>query len=231
MVRTVKPIAANTSGRGVTRARSQQPSPARLPAAMTAIRTLKDEHLAIASVLFGLRLAVGRIRDDGLAPDFRLLQALLDYIVAFPERLHHPKESRHLFAALASRSPQARKLTDALDAEHGRGAALIASLQASLDAYHREPQALDTFARNVDAYADFHGQHMEKEESLLFPLAQKHLSASDWERIAAAFLENDNPLRGIRPKREVESLFIRILNLLPEAPAARAGKSRPPASR
>ncbi len=74
-------------------------------------------------------------------------------------------------------------------------------------------------------------QHMEKEESLLFPLAQKHLSASDWERIAAAFLENDNPLRGIRPKREVESLFIRILNLLPEAPAARAGKSRPPASR
>ncbi len=105
MVRTVKPIAANTSGRGVKRARSQQPSPARLPAAMTAIRTLKDEHLAIASVLFGLRLAVGRIRDDGLAPDFRSLQALLDYIVAFPERLHHPKESRHLFAALA-RAPR-----------------------------------------------------------------------------------------------------------------------------
>jgi len=231
MVRTIKPIAANTSGRRVSRARPPQSSPARQPAAVIAIRTLKDEHLAIASVLFGLRLAVGRIRDDGIAPDFRLLQALLDYIIAFPERLHHPKESRHLFAALASRWPQARKLTDALESEHVRGAALIASLQASLAAYRSEPQALDGFARSVDAYAEFHGQHMEKEESLLFPLAQKHLSAPDWERIAAAFLENDNPLRGIRPKREVESLFVRILNLLPDAPAARVGKPRPPTSR
>lgn len=231
MARTIKPIAANTSGRGVTRARSPQPSSARPPAAVIAIRALKDEHLAIASVLFGLRLAVGRIRDDGIAPDFRLLQALLDYIVAFPERLHHPKESRHLFAALASRCPEARKLTDELEAEHARGAALIESLKASLATYRREPQALEAFVRAVNTYADFHGRHMEKEESLVFPLAQKCLVASDWERIAAAFLENDNPLRGIRPKREVESLFLRILTLLPGKPEAKAGKSRAPAPR
>ncbi len=227
MVRTVKPIAANT-GRGVRRAR--QPSSEPLPAAATAIRTLKDEHLAIASVLFGLRLAVSRIRDD-VAPDFRLLQALLDYIVAFPERLHHPKESRHLFAALASRCPHARPLLDELDAEHARGAALIDSLQASLETYRRDPQGLDAFARDVGAYADFHGRHMEKEESVVFPLAVEQLAARDWERIAAAFLENDNPLRGIRPKREVDSLFLRILSLLPETPAARPERSRSSAPR
>ncbi len=229
MVRTSKPIAASISGRRVSRARSPPP-PALQPAAATAIRTLKDEHLAIASVLFGLRLAVDRIGADG-APDFRLLQALLDYIVAFPERLHHPKESRHLFAALASRCPEARKLVDELEAEHARGSVMIESLRASLATYRREPQALDAFARAVNAYADFHGRHMETEESIVFPLAQKHLAASDWERIAAAFLENDNPLRGIRPKREVESLFLRILSLLPKTRAAPARKPRAPASR
>jgi hemerythrin-like domain-containing protein len=230
VARAIKPIAANTSGRGVIRARARRPSVVQQPAATAAVRMLKDEHLAITSVLFGLRLAVGRIGEK-VPPDFRLLQALVDYVIAFPERLHHPKESKHLFTALASRCPQARTLIDELEAEHARGAAQIESLQASLATYRREPQALEAFAQAVNTYADFHGRHMEKEENLVFPLALRHLAVSDWERVAAAFLENDNPLQGIRPRREVESLFLRILSLMPATRAVRAAKPRSPTPR
>jgi hemerythrin-like domain-containing protein len=225
--RPVKPIAANTAARKLGRTRARPPAPD-AQAAIDAIRTLKDEHLAIASVLFGLRQAVGRIREGVAAPDFVLLRAMLDYVVAFPERLHHPKESRYLFGALAARHPPARPLIDELESEHVRGAASIESLRSVLDGYERDRNTLDALVRAVDDYARFHWQHMEKEESVLLPLASRHLVAADWERIAGAFRDNDNPLRGIQPKGEVDALYRRILGLMPAArkPASRPGAPR-----
>jgi len=222
----VKPIVANTSGRAPARARSVPLPPSLEPAAAAAIRTLKDEHLAIASVLFGLRLTVRRLAESGTAEDTALIGAMLDYVVAFPERLHHPKESRYLFKALAARCPRARALIDELEAEHVRGAALIESLQARLDAYRRERATRDALTRAVDDYADFHWRHMAKEEETLLPLAQRHLTAADWERIDAAFRANDNPLAGISPKTQVQSLYHRILSLTPTASGMRPGGAR-----
>jgi hemerythrin-like domain-containing protein len=221
--RRVKPIAANTAGRKAPRARTPPPGAAATAAATAAVRTLKDEHLAIASVLFGLKSTVERIRVRGAEPDFRLLRALLDYVVAFPERLHHPKESRYLFAALARHSAHARALIEELESEHVRGATLIEGLRTLLDDYQRERSKLDAFARAVDDYAQFHWRHMEKEEGVLLPLALRHLAPADWERINAAFRENDNPLRGLRPKKEIEALFERILGLMPPASPSTIG--------
>jgi hypothetical protein len=47
------------------------------------------------------------------------------------------------------------------------------------------------------------------------PIAEKSLTADDWQRIAAAFRENDNPLFGIKPKDEAERLYQKILSLAP----------------
>jgi hemerythrin-like domain-containing protein len=187
-------------------------------AAAAAIDLLKDEHLAIASVLFSLRAATHRIRAGG-PPDFRLLRALVDYVVAFPERLHHPKEERYLFAALVARCREAKPLVAALEAEHAEGAARIAALVDALVGYAAgDGAAFPPFADAVEAYVEFHWRHMAKEEDVLLPLARRHLAAEDWARIAAAFRENDNPLSGLRPREDAGDLFRRILDLMP-APA------------
>jgi hemerythrin-like domain-containing protein len=191
------------------------------PMTALAIRIIKDEHLAIASVLYGLRQKVRRIRDEDGAPDFALLSAMLDYIVAFPERLHHPKESLHLFAALAERSPAARPLVAELEAEHGRGDRMIRELRAALRHYRDAgATALPAFAAAVDVYADFHWQHMTKEEEVLLPEAERHLTPADWDRIGTAFRANDNPLLGVRPRDEAEVMYRRILLLAAAADAA-----------
>ena len=222
MTRTSKlPAARRTARPRATTA----PSPA-ADAGAAAIGLLKDEHLAIASVLYSLRAAVRRIREGG-APDFRLLRALLDYIVAFPERLHHPKEDRYLFAALATRHPPAMPLIAALEAEHAEGAVLIAGLVVTLVSYAAAGAArFDDFARAVETYVDFHWSHMAKEEDVLLPLAQRHLTVEDWVRIATAFRENDNPLSGIKPRNEAEALFQRILALVPDAPSPASRRRR-----
>ena len=68
-----------------------------------AIQIIKDEHLAIAAVLYCLRYIVKEVKDEGKAPDFVLLRAILDYIVSYPDRWHHPKEDKYLFAAVRAR--------------------------------------------------------------------------------------------------------------------------------
>jgi hemerythrin-like domain-containing protein len=179
-----------------------------------AIRIIRDEHLSIASVLYSLRHAVRRIVDGAATADFMLLGAILHYIEQFPERLHHPKEDAWLFAALDRRCPEARKLIRDLQAEHILGDRLIGELRDALQRYSRDgEQALAEFAQRVEEYAEFHWQHMVREEEVLIPMARRHLAAEDWAAIGAAFRANDNPLQGIRPKEQMELLFRKILSL------------------
>jgi hemerythrin-like domain-containing protein len=195
-----------------------------------AIKIIKDEHLAIASVLYGLQAAIRRI-GEGSAPDMRLLDALLRYVEQFPERLHHPKESGTLFPAVVARCAEAQVLVDVLDAEHALGASLIEALRAMFARFSNgDSLAFAPFATAVDEYADFHWRHMQREEDRLLPLAASHLTAEDWDRVNAAFRANDNPLDGIRPKDEAESLYRRILSLADHSARA-AGVASPARSR
>lgn len=180
--------------------------------APVALAIIRDEHLALASVIYSLRVQVRRIRDEGCAADLALLHAMIDYIVEFPERLHHPKEDDYLFKALGERCPQALPLIRELEAEHAEGARLIEGLKDALLSFGRDAD-IGPFAARVEAYAAFHWQHMQKEEQDLIPLAERHLSGDDWLRIGAAFKENDNPLFGIRPRDQADTLYRRILEL------------------
>lgn len=181
-----------------------------------ALRIIHDEHRSIAAVLHGLIFMMRDVRDRGTAPDYRVLHAMLDYVVAFPEKLHHPKEDRYLFVRLRERDPGTAALIDTLEAEHVRGGAMIERLQDELTAYEKggAARAAD-FQRAVEEYADFHWMHMRREEDELLPRAEKALTAADWQEIAEAFKENDDPLFGIKPKDEFEQLFRRVVELAP----------------
>src|SRR5262245_49441760 len=79
---------------------------------MNAIRIILDEHRSLAAVLHGMLYLVNGIRNRGAKPDFKVLGAMIYYIDAFPERYHHPKEDRYLFARLRARCPMAHPLLD-----------------------------------------------------------------------------------------------------------------------
>src|SRR5436305_1400178 len=64
--------------------------------------------------------------------EFEVFHAMIYYIDQFPERLHHPKEDRYLFARVAERAPQAKRLIEDLRAEHVLGAQLVRDLEQAL---------------------------------------------------------------------------------------------------
>ena len=183
---------------------------------MEAIRIIQDEHRSLAAVLHGLLYLVHETRDRGAKPDFDLLGAMVYYIDAFPERFHHPKEDRYLFARLRLRHPDAASLIDRLEAEHRIGAQKIRALEQALTRYQQAGAAeFAPFMAALEGYAAFHWEHMRAEERELLPLAEKHLTAEDWETIDAAFLGQADPMLGATTGTEYDALFTRIANLAP----------------
>ena len=181
-----------------------------------AISILKSEHRSISAVLHALKELARMAQDATVRPRFQVFRSMVRYIDEYPERLHHPKEDEHLFARLAARAPETRLLVEELQAEHEESVRLIRSLERALLLFEEGwPKGGREFQQAVDAYAEFHWKHMRKEEHELLPLAERHLTAADWQVIDAAFAANSDPIAGVH-ERDFEKLFSRIVSLAPE---------------
>jgi len=181
-----------------------------------AINVIRSEHRSIAAVLHGLLYLIGEIRAGRSDARFDALRAMVHYIDAFPERLHHPKEDRYLFLALRKRTGEANAALDRLEQQHQQGAEMIRHIEQALLRYEQGgAQFFEAFASRASEYADFHWRHMREEEDAILPLAERVLTAEDWEVIDNAFAGNDDPLLGIEPRRDYERLFTRIVMLVP----------------
>jgi hemerythrin-like domain-containing protein len=179
-----------------------------------ALDVIRDEHRALAGMLTALRTLVREIAADRARPDFALLRSIVFYVHAFPERLHHPKESDLLFRALRERGAPAtaRAMLDRLDADHARGEDAVMRLGMALLEYEQLGESRrDAFAAAVEAYVDAYLRHMELEEREVLPLAQKLLGAQDWQGIDEAFARNRDPLTGHEPEQPYRALFSRIV--------------------
>ena len=177
---------------------------------------IRDEHRSIAAILHGMEYLVDRIRVRKARIDPRVFRAMIYYLDTFSERMHHPKEDRFLFNAMRSRGAEAAAAVGDLEREHALGGDALKRLEQCLVRYEEGgdgefPGFADAVAKFVRGYRD----HMHKEESIVFPMAERLLSAQDWQAIDRAFAENRDPLAADRDTRDFEKLFDRIVNLAP----------------
>ena len=181
-----------------------------------AVAVIESEHRTLATVVAALQRLLTDVRQGLAEPDFRLLAAMLYYIESFPESQHHPKEDQYLFKALRARTREGAAVLDELQGEHVRTGQMMAYLAQTLVRYQGgAPDGLDSFTAAVDAYAALLSDHMRKEERVVLPLADAHLTEPDWAAMAAAFTENRDPLFGEEASQEMRRLRQRIANLVP----------------
>jgi hemerythrin-like domain-containing protein len=182
----------------------------------SALNVIRDEHRSLSAVLHGLQYLVKEVREGRRKPDFKVLRAMVHYIDAFPEKLHHPKEDRYLFARLRLRGTEGNVVLDQLEAQHIHGAKLIRDLEQHLLRWEMGgPRDFEAFSDEVKRYADFHWHHMRQEEEFVLPLAERVLTEEDWHEIDAAFAGNTDPLIGKDVAKDFERLFKRIVNIAP----------------
>jgi hemerythrin-like domain-containing protein len=180
------------------------------------LEALYDEHRSIGAVLHGLRSLVRAQRDRAAKIDSRVFRSMLYYLDVFGERQHHPKEEDHLFPALRARSKEAAVILDELGREHAHGERGIRELEQALLRYEEGGEGeFPAFAAAVERYVGDYYEHMRKEEQVVMPLAEKVLTAKDWNLIEDAFAENRDPLGGATPGDDHRDLFTRIVNIAP----------------
>lgn len=181
-----------------------------------ALEIIKAEHRSLSAVLEAADYLIGEIRARRTKPEFHLLGAILNYIDTFPETLHHPKEDRFLFARLKQRTRAADALVDELEAQHRSGELRMRDLHLALARFEEEGEgALDPFADALTAFTQLNWRHMTVEEKELMPLAERYLLDTDWEEVADAFRDNNDPMFGSAKNDHFRELFRKIVNMTP----------------
>jgi nucleotide-binding universal stress UspA family protein/hemerythrin-like domain-containing protein len=180
-----------------------------------AVGIIRDEHRSLAAVLRAWMHLIGSARREGKAPDAGLMQASVRYIQTFPVALHHPKEDEYLFRKLRERTSEVDAELDELERQHDRDRQLVAELAAMIDGAASGAVDIAELERAVTRYANFTWEHLGREEGVILPAAERHLTATDWAEISAAFSENRDPRFGGDTDAEFRRLFSRIVNLAP----------------
>lgn len=181
----------------------------------SALTVIRDEHRALAAVLRGLQFTVEQARNGRQNPDLVLLKSMLDYIEAFPDKLHHPKEDKYIYRVLRERDPDTAEKLDVLEEEHRQEPEWLGKLRSKLEAFEQDSTNFEQFADAVEWYVNSHFSHMNMEEEVILPIAEKVLQPEDWKTIDAAFASNEDPLVGVGTQRQFRDLFSRIVNLMP----------------
>jgi hemerythrin-like domain-containing protein len=191
-----------------------------------ALTTLLDEHRSIRAVLHGIDYLVKGIRTLGKAVDPHVFHAMIYYLDAFSERMHHPKEDRYLFRAIRERSAEGEALIAELEEEHAHGEQSLRELAQALIRYEQGgAREFPAFEREVENFARNYWDHMRREEEFLFPLARNVLTAADWSRLDIEISRDRDPLAMGGDIEDFERLFNRILEIAP-APIGFGGPSR-----
>ena len=181
-----------------------------------AIGLIQDEHRSLAAVIQAAEFLVRKYDRESKAPDFKLLHAMLYYVREFPERRHHPKEDKVLFAKLKARTSEADAVITNLEQEHARGGQMLNALTVALSNWEAgAAQGAKGFEAELSHFADFYWRHMEKEEKQVLPVAERIFTDQDWKEVEAAFAANADPMLGKNTGDEFRDLFSRIVRLTP----------------
>lgn len=139
---------------------------------------LRDEHRIILGALDVLDAAAERLANGGALPDGWWPEAI-EWLRAFADRNHHAKEERSLFPAMVKAGvPSEGGPIGVMLEEHTQGRALVQAMAAA------GPAERPAVARR---YIRLLRDHIEKENGVLFPLADSILDEQAQQAVGREF--------------------------------------------
>ncbi len=170
---------------------------------MEATEILIDEHRVIERVLASLETAAGRLSDgQPLNPGVFIMAA--DFIKGFADGCHHKKEEGVLFPAMqAAGVPGEGGPIRVMLSEHEQGRRLAAAMRAAADRLASgDASASESVAENALQYVALLRGHIAKEDTVLFPMADRVISGAARDEVSAAFdhVEHEEAAEGVHER-------------------------------
>jgi hemerythrin-like domain-containing protein len=140
---------------------------------------LRQEHEQILTALSVLTAIADR--DEPLPREH--VDQLLAFFRGFADRCHHAKEETALFPTLEARGiPRQGGPIGVMLREHAEGRALLDEIAEAAAAGDRA-----RFVGEVRAYDELLGEHIHKENQILFRVAERVLDEADDRRVQGLF--------------------------------------------
>lgn len=154
----------------------------------TPTQILVAEHELILQALEALGKRLDRMGDDPMPADRVYIEKAVEFLRGFADKCHHGKEEDLLFTKMAARGfPTQGGPIAVMLSEHQAGRAFIRGIADGAAGIGSDPRAGKTIRRNGLGYIELLRNHIAKENQVLFPMADRALSAEDQRDLAHAF--------------------------------------------
>lgn len=132
---------------------------------------------------------------NGAFSDWNFYLDAIDFVRNYADRFHHAKEEDVLFVELVKNGmPEKSSPIEAMLMEHDQGRAFIKNLEnATLKTRAGVGGYIDTIVENAQGYAALLRGHIQKEDQILYPLAERVLPESVRPQMTEAYHQATDP--------------------------------------
>jgi hemerythrin-like domain-containing protein len=150
-------------------------------------QVLMAEHELILQALDALEKKVAAIQ-AGAAPDRAYFDTAVTFLRGFADKCHHGKEEHLLFKRMTERGfPIQGGPIGVMLSEHEAGRAFIRGIADGAAKLGTDPAAARQIIENTRGYIDLLRAHIDKENTVLFPMADRALGPEDQAYLAKEF--------------------------------------------
>jgi acetyl esterase/lipase/hemerythrin-like domain-containing protein len=173
---------------------------------------IADEH-KYSSRLLDMIEDEAALLAEGKTADLDCIADVLNYIIHYPDRYHHPKEEL-IFDRMVDADDNTQKVIKRLRQGHEEVATMGHDIALEVEACRstRSKKKRQTLSRHLDVYINGLREHMHMEETQVFKPAMELLSAADWASIDKQIKPIIDPVFGEQTADRYEQLFSRYLN-------------------
>jgi hemerythrin-like domain-containing protein len=170
---------------------------------MKATEILMSEHRVIERVITSLEAATARLENGGAIEPAFFLEAA-DFIKGFADGCHHRKEEGVLFKTMVDYGmPSDGGPVGMMLMEHEQGRVFTRGMRAAAEKLQTgDDSARAAVIQNARGYTALLRQHIQKEDGVLFPMADRIIPQPMYEGVMDGFehVEHEETGEGVHEK-------------------------------
>ncbi len=178
---------------------------------MKATEELKNEHEGIQLMLRILDAVSIKMNTEEKIPTDHL-DSILEFFTIFVDKCHHGKEEEFLFPAMEKAGvTRENGPIEVMLNEHNMGRSLMAKIAIAVTHYKSgDESATDEFGLATTEYVALLTRHIDKENNILFPMADMRLTPQQDDNLMESFEKLEHDRIGPGKHEEFHSLLSRL---------------------
>lgn len=176
---------------------------------MDVIKLMVNEHAYIKRMLIVVRKASYKII-NGSEINYEDFSKMISFIRNYADKHHHGKEEQMLFNRMVSEiGGAAEKLVKyGMLVEHDLGRLYIKELEEALEKVKSgEPEAKIDVIANAVSYTNLLNRHIDKENNIAYPFAQKNLCSETIDMINRECEEFETKMEAVNVQNDYINLL------------------------